>query len=85
MPCRGADYAVFCIANRDASSVQSFADFFKSSCILPAAEKTRSTPPEDAGRGGAAKYCLVEDGTVPLVFLLPPQEELCTCQTLGLP
>ena len=33
----------------------SLADFCRSPCIFPAAEKTRSTPPDEAG---AAKYCL---------------------------
>ena len=43
-------------AKRECSSVESLADFWRSPCILPAAEKTRSTPAEDAG---AAKYCLI--------------------------
>ena len=42
-------------ANSECSSVESLADFWRSPCILPAAEKTRSTPAEEAG---AAKYCL---------------------------
>ena len=42
-------------ANRECSSVVSLADFCRSLCIFPAAEKTRSTPPVEAG---AAKYCL---------------------------
>ena len=48
-------YSVFCIAKRECSRLESLVAFFKSSCILPAAEKTRSTPADDAG---AAKYCL---------------------------
>jgi hypothetical protein len=42
-------------AKREFSSVVSLADFCRSPCMLPAAEKTRSTPAEEAG---AAKYCL---------------------------
>lgn len=42
-------------AKSECSSVESLADFWRSPCILPAAEKTRSTPADDAG---AAKYCL---------------------------
>ena len=40
-------------AKSECSSVESFADFCRSPCILPAAEKTRSTPADEAG---AAKY-----------------------------
>ena len=42
-------------AKSECSSVESLADFCRSPCILPAAEKTRSTPPVEAG---AEKYCL---------------------------
>ena len=41
-------------AKSECSSVESLADFWRSPCILPAAEKTRSTPADDAG---AEKYC----------------------------
>ena len=54
--CRWASQAhsVLKAAKSECSSVSSLADFERSPCILPAAEKTRSTPAEEAG---AAKYC----------------------------
>ena len=55
----------------------SLADLLRSPCILPAAEKTRSTPADDAG---AAKYWLLLDHlrqVRPLALLrLPPIEHL---------
>ena len=42
-------------AKSECWSVESLAAFWRSPCILPAAEKTRSTPADDAS---AAKYCL---------------------------
>eukprot|EP00966_Prymnesium_polylepis_P144433 3335463-Prymnesium_polylepis.1 len=47
-------YSVLNAAKRECSSVSSFADLERSPCIFPAAEKTRSTPADDAG---AAKNC----------------------------
>ena len=46
-------------AKRECSSVECLAAFWRSPCILPAAEKTRSTPAEEAG---AAKYCFARQG-----------------------
>ena len=45
----GGTYSTFCMAKRDASSVPALVDFLRSECILPTAEKTRSTPADDAG------------------------------------
>ena len=41
-------------ANSECSRVVSLADLDRSPCILPAAEKTHSTPADEAG---AANYC----------------------------
>ena len=41
-------------AKSECSRVLSFADLRRSSCIFPAAEKTRSTPADEKG---AARYC----------------------------
>lgn len=48
-------------AKNECSSVLSFSDLRRSSCIFPAAEKTRSTPPDE---NGAARYCLAILGHV---------------------
>ena len=69
------------------SSVESLADFWRSPCMLPAAEKTRSTPAEEAG---AAKYCLTISWRAPASARrrpLTPTSALwlkrrCRCQRL---
>ena len=48
-------------ANIECSRVSSFADFLMSECISPAAEKTRSTPAEEAG----ALYHCQKEGLFP--------------------
>ena len=55
-------------AKSECSSVESFADFWRSPCILPAAEKTRSTPADEAG---AAKYCFTIFASAGHSFSLP--------------
>ena len=48
-------HSVLNAANSECSRVLSFSDLRRSSCILPAAEKTRSAPAEEKGD---ARYCL---------------------------
>ena len=49
-----AVHSVLNAAKRECSKVVSLADFFRSVCILPAAEKTRSSPAEEAGAAAAS-------------------------------